>query len=148
TGVATAYGPHAEAIYAAYLELFAVADLALRTDNRVFISHSYPSAKYLPRFDLAVLEGDDTPEEEIRLGGVIHSLVWSRDHSQANVEAFLAKVDADWIITGHIPCEQGFHVPNNRQLILDALGAPAGYCLFPGDRPLTHQELLACVGTL
>ena len=42
----------------------------------------------------------------------------------------------------------GFDVPNDRQVILDSLGSPAAYCLFPADRPLTHDELLACVKTL
>jgi hypothetical protein len=57
-------------------------------------------------------------------------------------------VDADWLITGHIPCGNGFDVPNDRQIILDALGTPACYCLFPTDRPLTQAALLECVGTL
>ena len=148
TGLEVAYGDQAPLVYAAYLELFHAADLALRTENRVFISHTYPSAKNLARFDLALLEREEIAEEDKKLGGVVHSLVWNRDHSQANVEAFLQKVDADWIITGHIPCEQGFMIPNNRQIILDALGTPACYCLFPTDRPVTQQDLLACIGTL
>jgi len=147
-GVQTAYGEHAEAIYAAYLELFDAADLALCTRNRVFISHTYPSAKNVPRFDLAALERDEIAPEDKTLGGGLHSLVWNRDHSQANVEAFLAKVDADLIVTGHVPCDEGFATPNDRQLILDALGTPACYCLFPTDRPLTLAELVATVGTL
>ena len=52
-GVETAYGDQAAAVYGAYLELFDAADLALRTENRVFLSHTYPSAKNLPAFDLA-----------------------------------------------------------------------------------------------
>ena len=68
--------------------------------------------------------------------------------SQANVEAFLQKVDADLLITGHIPCEHGYETPNERQLILDSMGETGAYCLFPADRPLKHQELLACVALL
>lgn len=147
-GVKIAYGEHAAAIYEAYFDLFDAADLALRTENRVFISHTYPSAKNLPRFELAILERPTIAEEELKFGGAVHSIVWSRDHSQANAEAFLAKVDADWIITGHIPSEEGFATPNDRQIILDALGTPACYCLFPTDRPVTQQDLLARVGTL
>jgi Calcineurin-like phosphoesterase len=148
TGVETAYGESAAAVYDAYLELFDAADLALRTENRVFISHTYPSANNLPRFELAALERPAIAEEDMRRGGAVHSIVWNRDHSQASVEAFLAKVDADWIITGHIPCEQGFDTPNDRQIILDALGTPACYCIFPTERPVTQQELLSRVGTL
>ena len=66
----------------------------------------------------------------------------------ANAAAFLQKVDADLLITGHVPCENGFDVPNDRQLILDSLGSPACYCLFPTDRPITHAELIACVKPL
>ena len=147
-GVDTAYGEQAATVYQAYLDLFEVADLALRTENRVFISHTYPSMRNLPRFELTILERDKIAEEEKRLGGVVHSIVWNRDHSQANVEAFLTKVDADWIVTGHIPCEEGFATPNDRQIILDALGTPACYCLFPTDKSMTRQELVACIGTL
>lgn len=147
-GIETAYGEHASAIYAAYLELFDAADLALRTENRVFISHTYPSAKNLAGFELAALERAEIRPEDKALGGIVHSLVWNRDHSQANVLAFLQKVDADWIVSGHIPCDQGFATPNDRQLIVDALGTPACYCLFATDRPLTLQDLIAGVGTL
>ena len=119
-GIETAYGEWATKIYAAYMELLAAADLALRTENRVFLSHTYPSAKHMARFELAGLQHDEIAPEDVTLGGPVHSLVWNRDHSQSNVETFLKKVDADCIITGHIPCEQGFATPNDRQLILDA----------------------------
>ena len=36
----------------------------------------------------------------------------------------------------------------SRQLILDAQASPACYCLFPCDRPVSHADLIAGVGTL
>jgi hypothetical protein len=147
-GAKTAYRDSAEAIYQAYLELFAAVPLALKTPNRVFISHSLPRPHHLETFDPAVLEQDDPEPKEFLPGGSLHSLVWGRDSTAATATAFLQKVDADLLITGHIPCEKGFDVPNDRQLILDCMGAPACYCLFPADRPLTHQELVDCVKTL
>ena len=147
-GVYAAYGDRAEEVYLTYLELFAVVPLAVRTPNRVFVSHSLPSAARLPAFDPAALERDEADGSDLLPGGSVYSLVWGRDVSPANVAAFLQRVDADLLITGHIPCDQGFAVPNDRQVILDSLGSPAGYCLFPADRPLTHQELIGCVATL
>jgi hypothetical protein len=147
-GVATAYGPHADEVYAAYLDLFAAVPLAVRTGNRVFLSHSLPGAKRLETFDPAVLEQDTHTDEDFQLGGPVHALVWGRDTSPEAAAAFLQKVDADLLVTGHIPCERGFDVPNDRQLILDACGATACYCLFPADRPLTHDQLVAGVNTL
>jgi hypothetical protein len=147
-GITSAYGEHADIIYEAYLDLFAAASLALRTPNRVFLSHSLPSARRLECFNPRVLELDEPAPEELRLGGTVHALVWGRDISLANAVAFLQEIDADWLITGHIPCEQGFDAPHDRQIILDAGGAPACYCLFPIDRAVTHQDLLDGIGTL
>jgi hypothetical protein len=135
-------------VYAAYLDLFAVAPLALRTANRVFLSHSLPSRKRLETFDPAVLEQDEAAPEELAPGGSVYSLLWGRDASADTAAAFLRRVDADLLITGHIPCDEGFAVPNDRQLILDSLGEPACTCLFPAGRPLTHAELVAGVAAL
>jgi hypothetical protein len=147
-GVATAYGAHADAVYAAYLELLEAVPLVVRTPNRVFVSHSLPNAKRLAAFDPDVLEREELTEADVRLGGSVHALVWGRDPSEAAAAAFLDRVDADLAVTGHIPCEKGFDAPNRRQLILDTAGAPACCCLFPADRPLTHDELVASVVTL
>jgi hypothetical protein len=147
-GVDAAYGSRGADVYAAYLELFAAVPLAVRTSNRVFLSHSLPSARRLPSFEPAVLERDEHDEADLRPGGPVHALVWGRDVSSENATAFLQKMDADLLITGHIPCDRGFDLPNERQLILDCLGAPACFCLFPADRPLTHPELVADVDTL
>jgi hypothetical protein len=147
-GVWSAYGERAAEIYAAYLELFAAATLAVRTPNRVFISHSLPPPKWLTDFDPAALEQDPTNAAALETGGSVYALLWGRDTSADHVAAFLAKVGADLLITGHIPCEKGFDVPNGRQVILDCMGEAACYCLLPTDRPLAHDELVACVKSL
>ena len=95
-----------------------------------------------------MLEKEELAPKDLILGGSVHSLVWGSELRKEHVEEFLKQVDADLLITGHIPCEQGYMVPNDRQMILDALGTPACYCLFPTDRPLTQQELLGMIGVL
>jgi hypothetical protein len=147
-GVEDGYGARAEAIYTAYLELFNALPVAIRTPNRVFLSHSLPSGKRLATFNASLLEQEDIDPAEFQLGGSVHALVWGRDTRPETVADFLARVDADLLISGHIPCDNGFEAPNDRQLILDCMKEPAAYCLFPTDRPLTHNELLECVGIL
>lgn len=147
-GVRSAYGRRGDDIYQAYLFLFANLPLAIRTPNRVFISHSLPSPAALPKFNPGKLERDAHQPADLQPGGMVYSMLWGRDVSQIHVETFLAKVDANWLITGHIPNEQGFSVPNDRQIILDSIGSPAGYCLFPAGPPLTHAELVERVKTL
>jgi hypothetical protein len=147
-GVWSAYGERAAEVYAAYLELFASALLALRTPNRVFISHSLPPPKWLDSFDAALLEQDSTDGAAFATGGTVYALLWGRDTTADHVVAFLARVDADLLITGHIPCDKGFDVPNGRQIILDCIGDPACYCLLPTDRPISHDELVKCIHKL
>lgn len=140
-GVEQGYGSRAADILSTYRELFSVVPVALRTPNRVYISHSLPRPARLETFDPAALEEEFTDGSLLAPGGPIHSLVWGRDTAPATTEAFLQKVDADWLITGHIPCSKGFDQPCERHLILDCQGAPAAYCLLPTKRPLAKQDL-------
>lgn len=146
-GVEAAYGPRAAEVYAGYRNLFVRAALAVRTPNHVFCCHSLPWFDDVERFDLAVLEAEQPEDREFHYGGVIHSLVWGRDLAPETAAAFCARVDADLLVTGHVPCPDGFFVPNDRQLVLDSHGSPAALCLFPADQTLTHRELVACVET-
>jgi hypothetical protein len=147
-GVRTAYGRRGDEIYQAYLDLFAVLPIVVRTPNRVFISHSIPTPAALANFRPLQLEREGHDPEDLLPGGLVFSLVWGRDASQANIQAFLTEVDASWLISGHIPCDQGFAVPNDRQIILDSLGSPAAYCLFPAGPPMTQDNLVECVKLL
>jgi hypothetical protein len=143
-GVTEAYGPEkGPEIYNTYLRLFGTLPLAIRTANRIFISHSLPREKHLQRFELRHLETDAFPAEDLTVGGSAYELLWGRDTRESNCSAFLKKVDCDWLVSGHIACETGFAFPNPRQLILDCCDAPAAYALLPADRPITADEFKA-----
>ena len=146
-GIGAAYGDQSDAVYAAYLELIAAAPLVVRTPNRVFVSHSLPSALKIGRFRYDDLLRETEPSD-LESSGSAYAISWGRDTRPEHVAEFLRMVDADLLVTGHIPCDNGVWAPNDRQIVLDAMQSPGGYCLFPADRPLTHAELLACCGTL
>src|SRR5262245_17231448 len=143
-GVRLAYGTRADEVYALYEELFSAIPFALRTEGRMFISHSLPSAARLEAFDPAALEREPTPTDD----GSLYALVWGRDVREQTLAGFLRKVDADVLVSGHIPCEKGFALPSPRHVIVDCLGSPAACCLAPADRPLTPEELPGCVQML
>ncbi len=144
-GLEEAYGEHASAIYGAYRHMFAALPFAIRTSNRVFVSHSLPTPKHRDNFSLALLERDTHNPEEFAPKGCVYSLLWGRDCSSDNVAAFLNKVDCDWLISGHIPCEHGFEAPNEQQIIVDSCGSPAAYALLPANRTLTRNEFYSSV---
>ena len=145
-GVKAAYGTVAGAeIYKTYLELFQALPVAVRAPNRVLVCHSLPAARAMGLFDPERLKRDVYETADLQPGGSVHSMLWGRDTSPTNVNEFLRKMDADLMVSGHIACESGFAVPNDQQVILDCAESPAGFILFPADRPLTHAELVACV---
>jgi len=147
-GVRVAYGGKGDAIYAAYLDLFRALPVALRTANRVFFSHSLPSAAAMPGFDAAKLLDAAHLDADLKPGGLVYMMVWGRDVSAANAAEYLRRVDADWLVTGHVPCDTGFALPSERQLILDTLGSPAACALLPAEAPLTAAEFAASVRML
>src|SRR5438552_5615130 len=101
-GVDSAYGSRSAEVYAAYLEFFAALPLVLRTANRVAISHSLPSSRRLPEFDVARLEAEVNDEKDLIPGGSIHALVWGRDTAPTTAAEFLKRLSADLLIIGHI----------------------------------------------
>jgi hypothetical protein len=148
-GVNEAYGPKfGPQVYAAYMELFQALPVALRAPNGVLVSHSLPAARSLALFDPARLERDVYEAEDLQPGGSVHSLLWGRDTTGDAATNFLRKMGCELLVSGHIACNTGFAVPNDRQVILDCAEHPGGYALFPADRPLTHAELVAGVKTL
>ena len=54
-------------------------------------------------------------------------------------------VDADYFITGHQPCDDGFRQANHRQIIIDGTDPYPAYCLFPASETVTIESLLKCV---
>jgi hypothetical protein len=147
-GVRTAYGPQfGPEIYQTYLTLFQALPVALRAPNRVLVTHSLPAARVLALFDPSRLEAETYGDMDLQPGGSVHSLLWGRDTAQQTAVDFLRKMDADLLVSGHIASEKGFDVPNDRQVIVDCAESPAGYILFPADRPLTHGELVGCIRT-
>lgn len=144
-GVRHAYGPAAADVCGAYHDLFRVCPLAIRTANGVFLCHTAVPGKQLPAFDPMRLLDERYDDKEYQPGGVVYGILWGRDTTAETVEAFLRKVDADLLVTGHVPTDAGYAVPNPRQLILDCAATPAAYALFPADRPLTIDDLLAGV---
>jgi hypothetical protein len=118
-GIETAYGATAGEIYDAYKALFAALPLAVRTRNRVYICHTIPDADDLSALDLDLFAADVWPDDAMKRRGTIYALTWGRDTMPETADRFAAMVDADFFVTGHQPCDDGFRQANHRQIIVD-----------------------------
>jgi hypothetical protein len=147
-GIQTAYGTSANEVFDSYKGLFAALPLAIRTANRVFLCHTIPDGDDLETIDLELLKADVWPAAALERHGTVYALTWGRDTAPQTVDRFAAMVDADWFITGHQPCDEGFRLANHRQIIIDGTEPYPSYCLFPTNQPMTIGTLLKCVRTI
>jgi Calcineurin-like phosphoesterase len=141
-GVNTAYPEHTEEVLKAYDDLFASLPVAIRLPNRIFLSHSLPGANRLTTWTLEQLKKESFTSEDYRLAGCIHSVVWGRDTTESTAKAYLDLVEADLLISGHIPNDIGYDSPNLHQVILDSKDENAHVLMFPTTGSLTKDQLL------
>ena len=141
-GISTAYGDRGDAIYQAYLELFAALPLAVRTPNRVFLCHTIADGLELDGLDLEILKLDTWPPEALKRHGTVYCLTWGRDTAPETIDRFAEMVDADWFVTGHQPCDSGYRQANHRQVIIDGTDPNPTYCVFSTSDPMSVELLL------
>jgi|YNPBryunderm2012_1023409.scaffolds.fasta_scaffold29903_1 hypothetical protein len=139
-GVETAYRHAASEIYRLYLQIFRACPLVLQTANGIFLSHSLPPRKWLDSWSVERLTEESYDETDLQPGGFVYSLLWGRDVDDEHVAEFLRRVGAAWLVTGHIPTEGGYLVPNGRQVIVDCSDCPAAVLRIPANRPLNSIE--------
>lgn len=147
-GLETAYGDKADAVRAAYLDLFAALPLAVRAPNRVLCCHTVPDGYGLDRFDPGILAAATWSDAEMARGGSVYAITWGRDTSPETADRFAAMVDADLFVCGHQPQEEGFRQANHRVLIIDGTDPNPTYCQFAARSPATMEALLAGVRRL
>lgn len=114
--------------------------LALRCENRIWISHSLPSDLMADKFDPDVLTGKLQINDIVRPGSA-YILTWGRRHSQALLDSMAALFDVDLFILGHQPQEQGWCRAGGNLLII-ASDHNHG-CILPIDlaKSYTIQQL-------
>ena len=146
-GMEQQYGCATDEIRDAACEFIRTCPLAVRLENRVWISHSAPPDIPEQGFDATVFDRE-LRTDDITRGGPAFRVVWGRDFRQENADAFAKLVDADVMVHGHEPCDTGFTSPNTRQIILDS-SKSKGCCLrIPLDASPTVDTLLDGVSFL
>jgi hypothetical protein len=140
-GIDKFYGESATEVRQAYQRFLLSCPLAVRLNRQVLISHSLPERVDVEGFDPQVLE-QDLRQVDLSPQGPVFPLLWGRDFRQENADAFARAMQVDFLIHGHVPCSEGYAVPNERQMILDCSRQPAKYLLLPLDGPLDRQLIL------
>ena len=111
------FGPASADIQLAIRQLLLSQPLAVRCANRIWISHSLPSDRFVSQFDTGIFE------RELRIGdcekpGSAYLLTWGRRHSQATLDRMAGLLDVDTFVLGHQPQPEGWRRAGNNLIIL------------------------------
>jgi hypothetical protein len=131
----------------AIAEFFLSEPLAVRCENRIWLSHSLPADRFVDAFDKNILERKLTIEDTIQPGSA-YLLTWGRRHSQQTLDAMARLFDVDIFILGHQRQERGWS-QQGRNLIVITSDHNHG-CLLPikVGRPYTIEQLINSIISL
>jgi len=147
-GVERTYGATGAAeVVSAINEFLCSFALAGRTANRVFLSHSLPGARDVATFDPAVLRREPRGEDLVE-GGSVYALVWGRRQSDQVLSQLAEMLDVDLFVCGHQPQETGYHVVDNRLLIIASDHNHGVFVPFDLSRKLEMADLLRAMRPL
>ncbi len=91
--------------------------LAVRCDNRIWVSHSLPGDNFADKFDPQILDRPLQTSDVARPGSA-YLLTWGRRHSQALLDKMAKLFDVDVFILGHQPQQQGWSQAGRNLIII------------------------------
>ena len=91
--------------------------LAVRCDNRIWVSHSLPDDRSADKFDPQILNSPLQASDLSRPGSA-YLLTWGRRHSQALLDKMAKLFDVDAFILGHQPQQQGWSRAGKNLIII------------------------------
>lgn len=123
-------------IISAMKNFFFSQPLAIRCENRILLSHSLPSDRFVKKFDQQVLH-QQLKTSDFEKPGSVYLLTWGRRHSHPLLDNMAMLFDVDIFILGHQPQQQGWSQAGDNLIIL-ASDHNHG-CLLPIDLTKSHR---------
>jgi len=140
-GIAASYGPDAAAVKEAYRKFYRTIPLAARTETKLFFCHSTPEGDQVRRFKLDFFR--QAPNlYDVVAKQMVEDLVWGRDYEPEIAEIWCENMACEVIVVGHDPCDDGYRIPNDRHIIIDAKDENAVYMLFKLNQPYSQKGLI------
>ena len=115
--------------------------LAVRCENRIWLSHSLPGDRFLEKFDTSILD-KQLKINDCEKPGSAYLLTWGRNMTEQTLDKIGGLFDVDIFILGHQPQQQGWKKAGKNLLII-ASDHDHG-CLIPIDmsKSYTVQSLI------
>ena len=111
------FGSDFEAVELALKQFLFSQLLAVKCQNRIWISHSLPADSYLQKFDTEVFDRKLEINDIVRPGPA-YLLTWGRRHSEQALTKLTKMFDTNLFILGHQPQDEGWKKAGKNLIIL------------------------------
>ncbi len=114
--------------------------LAVKCDNRIWISHSLPADRLFDQFDPQILDRELTGDDIVKPGSA-YLITWGRRMSQDLLDKMAELFNVDLFVLGHQPQEKGW-CQAGKNLLIIASNHNHGYILsIDLDKTYTIEQL-------
>jgi Icc-related predicted phosphoesterase len=139
--MAREFGPDCDEIKPAMKNFLLSQPLAVKCDNRIWLSHSLPADRCIDKFDNQVFDRPLKISDLVKPASG-YLLTWGRKHGQQSLDELAKLFDVDIFILGHQPQQQGW-IKAGHNLIIIASEHNHG-CLLPIDltKSYTVEQLV------
>ena len=139
-GIHAVFGSNSDLVMKAFDEYFLSLPLAVRTSNRIWMSHSLPSSRHIKTFDDSIFEKELTMDD-FHNNKSLRALTWDRKHDETCLERLAARWEVDAFLVGHQFQEAGYLRHLDRMFILASDHNHGSYLPFRLDRSYSGDEL-------
>ena len=141
------FGEEADHVLQALDEFILSMPLAIRSENRIWMSHTLPSPRSFKTFDNKILDKKLTLLDMNR-DLSLRSLCWDRRHDAATLEALRDLWQVDLFVVGHQAQDMGYARLFDRMIILASDHSHGCYLPFDLTKPYTPDELAIAIKPL
>lgn len=121
--------------------------LAVRTANRIWMSHSLPSDRHVRAFESDIFDRKLTLED-MKHNVSLHALTWDRRQTPDGLDRLQEKWDVDYFIAGHQPQATGRCLLHDRMIILASDHAHGCYLPIDLKKKYKKEELFGLIKPL
>jgi predicted phosphodiesterase len=118
--------------------------LAVKCENRIWISHSLPNDRDVDKFDRTIFERKLKVSDVVRPNSA-YLLTWGRNHSQETLDKLAEMFDVDVFILGHQPQSEGWGRLGENLLVLTSEHNHGCLLLLDLSKSYTLEELVKLI---
>ncbi|MBN1845961.1 MAG: hypothetical protein JW810_09775 [Sedimentisphaerales bacterium] len=145
--IATTFAEKSPLVMQALDDFILSMPLAVRTENRIWMSHSLPSMRHWKTFDERIFSRKLT-RLDLQNDASLRSLTWDRQQAEAGLEQMARRWQVDHFIVGHQPQSHGCDRRHGRLIVLASDHAHGCYLPFFLDKNYAPEELFGLIKPL